>query len=59
MGVNLECDEETGLIKIKQPVLIDCEINAVGLDNGMSKEKYTPAGYCVPSSGSLNYISIV
>ena len=44
MGVNLECDEETDLLDMKQPGLIDSVINYVVLDNGMSKVKYTPVG---------------
>ena len=44
MGVNLERDEETDLLDMKQPGLIDSVINYVVLDNGMSKVKYTPVG---------------
>ena len=44
MGVNLERDEETGPIKMKQPGLIDCLISSVGLDDDMDKVKYTPTG---------------
>ena len=65
MGFNLERDEETGLLKMKEPDLINNVISAVGLDNGMDKGKYTPAGsvtlvnneYCVPFSVNFNYIS--
>ena len=45
MVVNLEIDEETGLLNIKQPGLVDRVINAVGLENGMAKGNYTPSGY--------------
>ena len=44
MGVNLERDEETGLIKMKQPALIHCVISTVGLDYSMSKGRSTTAG---------------
>ena len=44
MGVNLELDEETGSLKIKQPVLIDHLISAVVLENCMAKGKYTSVG---------------
>ena len=37
MGVNLERDEETGLLEMKQPGFIDRVINAVGLDAAMAK----------------------
>ena len=44
MGVNLGHDEETVLLNMKQPGLINRVINAVGLDDGMAKGKYTTAG---------------
>ena len=52
---------------MKQPVLIDFVISAVGLDNGMAKGKYTPDRYLplanneygVPISVSFKYSSIV
>ena len=67
LGVDLECDEETGILKMKQPVFIDLVISAVGLEDGMSKVKYTPSFSVplvknqddVPVSGSLNYISVL
>ena len=31
LGVDLECDEETGILKIKQPGSINSLISAVGL----------------------------
>ena len=37
MGVNLERDEEIGLLEMKQPGLIDRLISYVGIDNGMAK----------------------
>ena len=43
LGVNLERDEKTGIIKMKQPVLINCLISAMGIDYSMDKGKYTPA----------------
>ena len=45
MGVNLERDEETGLIKMKQPLLINHAIISVGIDGSMAKVNYTPARY--------------
>ena len=65
MGVNLEHDEETGLIKTKQPGLIDSLISAVGIDDDMAKGKYTPPGSVtlvnneddVSVSGSFKYSS--
>ena len=62
----MESDEETGLLKMKQPVLIDCVINYVLLDYSMAKGNYTPSGYVplvknyfgVPVSGIFNYSSI-
>ena len=67
MGVNLERDEETGLLKMKQPGLTNHVINAVVIDNYMAKGKYTPAGYVplvknedsFPASGSFNYSSVI
>ena len=52
---------------MKQPGLIDRVVNAVGLDYGMAKGKYTPDGYVplfnnedgVPVSDSFNYINVV
>ena len=67
MVVNLEIDEETGLLNIKQPGLVDRVINAVGLENGMAKGNYTPSGYVylvnnqygVPASVIFKYSSVV
>ena len=67
LGVDLERDEETGLIKMKQPGLIDCLISAVGLDDNMAKVKYTPTGSVtlfknddgVPDNGSFEYSSVI
>ena len=42
MGLNLERDEETGLLKMKQPGLINVVISDLVLENGMDKVKYTP-----------------
>ena len=52
---------------MKQPGLIYRVINYVGLDNGMAKGKYKPAGYIplvnnsdsVPDSVIFNYSSVV
>ena len=67
MGVDLERDEETGLLEMKQPGFIDHVISDVGLDNSMAKVKYIPAGSVtlvnnedgVPTSGSFNYSRVV
>ena len=66
LGVNLERDEETGLLKMKKPGFINFVISAVGLDDGMDKVKYTPSGSIplvknedgVLSNGSFNYSSV-
>ena len=67
MGVNLERDEETGLINMKQPVLINRAISDVGIDYGMAKVNYTPASYLyevhnkdgVPDIGGFKYSGFV
>jgi hypothetical protein len=43
LGVTLEWDPETGLLKMKQTGLIKQVIEALGLDNGPVKRKYTPS----------------
>ncbi len=43
LGVTLEWDPETGLLKMKQTGLIKQVIKALGLDNGLVKGKYTPS----------------
>ncbi len=42
LGVMLEQDPETGLLKMKQTGLIRQVIKALGLDDGCAKGKYTP-----------------
>ena len=37
LGFILDRNEETRLLYMKQPGLIDCVMNAVGLDNGTDK----------------------
>ena len=67
LGVNLERDEETGPLEKKQPILINLLISFVGIEDGMTKGKYTPAGSVplvknedgVHASGSFNYSSII
>ena len=39
LGVNLEHDEEIGVLKTKQPGLIDRVNSSVVLDNGIAKGK--------------------
>ena len=66
MGVNLERDEETGLINTKQPLLINRAIISVGIDGSISKVNYTPARYLylvqyedgVPYSGGFKYLIV-
>ena len=41
LGVNLEQEINTGFIEMKQTRLIQCVIEAVGLDNGMVKGGFT------------------
>ena len=43
LGVTLEQDQETGLLKMKQTGLIKQVIEALGLDDGCAKGKYTPS----------------
>ena len=43
LGVTLGRDETTGLMEMKQVGLIDHVIETLGLDDGMSKVKFTPA----------------
>ena len=67
MRVNLERDEETGLIKIKQTGLIDRVIIYVGINYGMAKGKHTPDGSItlvmnaddVTAIGIFNYRCVV
>ena len=66
LGVNLERDEETGLLKMKKTGFINFVMSAVGLDDDTDKVKYTPTGYVplvknedgVPASGSFKYSSV-
>ena len=63
----MEGDEETVLLKMKQPFLINRVISDVGIDDGMAKGKYTPDGYLylvqyedgVPYSGGFKYLIVV
>ena len=43
LGVTLGRDEATSLMEMKQVGLIDRVIETLGLDDGMSKNKYTPS----------------
>ena len=43
LGVTLGCDETTGMMDMKQVGIIDRIIETLGLDDGMAKEKFTPA----------------
>ena len=43
LGVTLERNPETNLLEIKQTGLIKRVIKALGLDDGIVKEKYTPS----------------
>ena len=67
LGVTLERDPETGLLEMKQTGLIKRIIEAVGLDDGSVKGKYTPSeskplvkdvhGHA--ASGAFSYSSVV
>jgi hypothetical protein len=67
LGVTLEQDPETGLLKMKQTGLISRVIEALGLDDGCAKGKYTPSESKLlvkdvngPSeSGAFSYSSVV
>jgi hypothetical protein len=43
LGVTLERNPKTSLLEIKQTGLIKRVIEALGLDDGIVKEKYTPS----------------
>ena len=43
LGVTLEREIKTGMIEIKQTGLMQRVIEAVGLDDGMTKGKFTPS----------------
>ena len=43
LGVDFVHDKSTGLIEMKQTGLINRVIEALGLDDGYAKGKYTPA----------------
>ncbi len=66
LGVTLEWDPETGLLEMKQTGLIKL-IEALGLDNGIVKEKYTPSESKPlvkningeAASGAFSYSSVV
>ncbi len=67
LGVMLEWDPETGLLEMKQTGLIKRVIKALGLGNGLVKEKYTPSESkplvkninCEAASGAFSYSSVV
>ena len=43
LGITSGRDKTTGLMEMKQVELIDCFIKTLGLDDGMTKDKFTPA----------------
>ncbi len=67
LGVTLERDPETYLLEMKQTGLIKQVIEALSLDNGLVKGKYTPSESKSlikdlngePASGAFCYISVV
>ncbi len=67
LGVALEWDPETGLLEMKQTGLIKQVIEALGLDNGLVKGKYTPSESKLlvrningeSASGAFSYSSVV
>ena len=42
LGVTLGCEEETGLMEMKQVGLINCVLETLGLDDGITKNKFIP-----------------
>ena len=67
LGVRMEIDQTTGLMELKQTGLIDRVIETLGLDNGMTSGKFTPAeakplvkdADGEPSLGDFSYSSVV
>jgi hypothetical protein len=67
LGVTLKQDPETGLLEMKQTRLIKQVIEALGLDNGIVKGKYTPSEFKPlvknlngeAASGAFSYSSVV
>jgi hypothetical protein len=67
LGVTLERDPETGLLEMKQTGLVKWVIEALGLDNGQVKGKYTPSESKLlvkninreAASGAFSYSSVV
>ena len=43
LGVMLEHDTETGLLETNKSEMVECLIEVVGLDDGTTHGKYTPA----------------
>jgi hypothetical protein len=66
-GVMLKRDPETGLLEMNQTGLIKQVIEALGLDNGIVKGKYTPSESKLlvenlngeAASGAFSYSSVV
>ena len=67
MGITLGRDEATGLVKMKQIVIIERVIKTLGLDYVMEKSKFSPSeskplvNYADESAtcGTFIYISVV
>ncbi len=67
LGVTLEWDPDTGLLEMKQTGLIKRVIEALGLDDGLVKGKYTPSESKPlvknlngeATSGAFSYSSVV
>jgi hypothetical protein len=43
LGVKMECDNNTGLLEMKQTGSIERVVEALGLDDGYAQGKHTPA----------------
>ena len=43
LGVEMEWDSNTGLLKMRQTGLIERFVEALGLDDGYARSKHTPA----------------
>ncbi len=63
----MERDPKTGLLKMKQTILIKRVIETLGLDDGLVKEKHTPSESKLlvkdlngePASEAFSYSSVV
>ena len=67
LGITLGSEKATGLMEMKQAGLINCVLETLGLDDGMSKKKITPSessplmkdAYGPAACHSFSYSSLV